>query len=629
MHFGKLLIKLNNVTRIQLRQLEKLKKQLIVAKWSKYFFEICHKNKLIPKHIKIKHRDQGILANHDSFEIKLSLLSLEINNCSNKISKLEQEINIKSIRINQLLSEENIETNLKNDLLLELSAILDKTNKAKEVETKKKIYRLQENSNKSINTGNNNRKCYVNLSDHELSKYEEEFLNLGLNFHVKNKYSKFLKKVNIEILYQDIMDLFEKNEIVIREGLANQLRAEAMKHRFKHTKQIISKELIIAANSLKNNKSIVIKKADKSSCYVILNTKDYETKLNEILKDDNKFIKIKRNKTEDLKKKANKLIDAANATQGDIKFSKIVGDYFPGYIYGNIKTHKENNPCRPIISQIPTPTYNLAKMINNIISPYIPKSYTVNSSSAFVDILSGIEASGTLASLDVESLFTNVPIDKTIDIIINRCYQNDTIKAPKIPQNILKEMLIICTKENIFRNFNGDLYQQIDGIAMGSPLGPSFANFYMGDLEDRLFKIIKKPKMYCRYIDDIFILADNINEIHCLKETFENFSVLKFSIELNKNNELPYLDVLINNDNNVDFKLNVYRKPTNNEMVLDGRSECPTRYKNSVINSFLIRANKICKSEEQFKNEIDHIKKMLINNNYCSELVNDNVKKFE
>ena len=54
MHFGKLLIKLNNVTRIQLRQLEKLKKQLIVAKWSKYFFEICHKNKLIPKHIKIK-----------------------------------------------------------------------------------------------------------------------------------------------------------------------------------------------------------------------------------------------------------------------------------------------------------------------------------------------------------------------------------------------------------------------------------------------------------------------------------------------------------------------------------------------------------------------------------------------
>ena len=346
------------------------------------------------------------------------------------------------------------------------------------------------------------------------------------------------------------------------------------------------------------------------------------------MNDNVKFKKIKRNKTEDIKKKANKLIDAANAVQEDIKFSKIIGDYSPGYIYGNVKIHKINNPLRPIISQIPTPTYNLAKKINNIISPYIPKNYTVNSSSQFVDILLGNEASGILASLDVESLFTNVPIDTTIDIIINRCFHNNYMSAPKISPIILKEMLILCTKECIFKSFNGELYQQVDGIAMGSPLGPTFANFYLGDIEEKIFKITEKPKIYCRYIDDIFLLANNIDEIHKLKEIFEKTSVLKFTIELNKNNELPYLDVLINNENNVDFKLEVYRKSTNNGLVMNGKGECPKRYKESVINSFLIRANKICNTEEKFYNEIDYIKIMLTSNNYNSKLVQESINKF-
>ena len=95
---------------------------------------------------------------------------------------------------------------------------------------------------------------------------------------------------------------------------------------------------------------------------------------------------------------------------------------------------------------------------------------------------------------------------------------------------------------------------------MSSLLGPTFANFYLGDIEDKIFKIIEKPEIYCHYIDDIFILE----KIHQLKEIFEKFSPLKFTIELDKNNELPYLDVLINNNSNIDLKLQVYRKFTNN-----------------------------------------------------------------
>ena len=42
-------------------------------------------------------------------------------------------------------------------------------------------------------------------------------------------------------------------------------------------------------------------------------------------------------------------------------------------------------------------------------------------------------------------------------------------------------------EECIFKSFNGELYQQVDGIAMGSPLGPTFANFYLGDIEEKIF----------------------------------------------------------------------------------------------------------------------------------------------
>ena len=80
---------------------------------------------------------------------------------------------------------------------------------------------------------------------------------------------------------------------------------------------------------------------------------------------------------------------------------------------------------------------------------------------------------------------------------------------------------------------------------MGSVQGPIFSNFYMSDLENRIFNSIKKPPIYLRYVDDILILTNNINEIKILQDTFQKNSVLNFTHELNKNNKISFLDVLI------------------------------------------------------------------------------------
>ena len=74
--------------------------------------------------------------------------------------------------------------------------------------------------------------------------------------------------------------------------------------------------------------------------YVVLNRSDYENKINQILSDTEKFVKINKDPISSLKNSANKIISTLNAAQDCKKISKIIGDYQPGYIYGNVKTHK-------------------------------------------------------------------------------------------------------------------------------------------------------------------------------------------------------------------------------------------------------------------------------------------------
>ena len=100
-----------------------------------------------------------------------------------------------------------------------------------------------------------------------------------------------------------------------------------------------------AAKSLKNNENITIRKADKSNIFVLLNNDDYFQKLNTILVEDkSKFQKIYKDPTLLLKKQANDLISTLNAAKDSVKFSQIIGVFNPGYIYGNVKIHKPNNP---------------------------------------------------------------------------------------------------------------------------------------------------------------------------------------------------------------------------------------------------------------------------------------------
>ena len=84
-------------------------------------------------------------------------------------------------------------------------------------------------------------------------------------------------------------------------------------------------------------------------------------------------------------------------------------------------------------------------------------------------------------SFHVASLFTDVPLEETIETILKRIYVNKEITTD-IPKQEMKELLILCTK-NVHFTFNNETYIQVDGVAMGSPLDRVLAKIFMVELE--------------------------------------------------------------------------------------------------------------------------------------------------
>ena len=129
-----------------------------------------------------------------------------------------------------------------------------------------------------------------------------------------------------------------------------------------------------------------------------------------------------------------------------------------------------------------------------------------------------------------------------------------------------------------------------------------------------------KPTVYCRYVDDILLVIDNINQLEQLKQTFETNSKLKFTFEIETCKQLPFLDTLITRKLH-HLETTVYRKNTNTGDCINYNSICPDKYKTSVIKNFLNRAYAICTNWQLLNEEITRIKQLLVNNDFPNSLI--------
>lgn len=128
-----------------------------------------------------------------------------------------------------------------------------------------------------------------------------------------------------------------------------------------------------------------------------------------------------------------------------------------------------------------TATYNylLAKWLDEKLNPLSTNKYTITDTLFFAKQFKELsfDVDDIMISYDVTTLFTNVPLDYTISLLVDKAFKDNRFcltHGLNISKEVLSELLRISTKEQLLQ-LNDNLYEQIDGVAMGSPLGPLLA----------------------------------------------------------------------------------------------------------------------------------------------------------
>ena len=254
------------------------------------------------------------------------------------------------------------------------------------------------------------------------------------------------------------------------------------------------------------------------------------------------------------------------------------------------------------MSAIKTPTYKLAKFLVPLLEPLTTNMYTIRNSFEFSKEIADQDPGLFMASLDVESLFTNIPLEETISV----CYDSLLSKNAKV-NNINRidfEKLLSAALQNNFFNFEGKIYKQIDGVAVVSPLGPTLANaflcfhgqIWLNECSDEF-----KPAYYRRYVDDIFVLFPSADHL----EKFKNYlnskhRNIRFACEKEHNNSMPFLNVLITRTNN-GFKTSVYHRPTFSGVYSNFNSFISKKYKVDLIFTLLFRTFSVVSNFSRFR----------------------------
>ena len=285
-----------------------------------------------------------------------------------------------------------------------------------------------------------------NFSSRQLSKTENDILSHGLQFALPPTKLDFADHFfSFEQLYSSTFaNGSHKNPHFHR-----QLRhlAHSSFYSFKpcHVHNGLTKDEMQTLKALANDKTIKVLRPDKGSGVVIIDKSDYDTKLLDILGDSTKFEKLATHTNKlrlilKLETKLTRLLGNLKRLQVITRdlYDKLrpIGSYL-GRMYGLPKTHKAGLPLRPMLSALKTFNYNAAKYLVKMLNPLTTNEYTVKDSFTFVNELKNlnVDKNMTMASFDVTSLFTNIPLTETSDIISENCFRTDELPFTILPRN--------------------------------------------------------------------------------------------------------------------------------------------------------------------------------------------------
>ena len=480
-----------------------------------------------------------------------------------------------------------------------------------------------------------------NMSSYRLSFFEKLILCRGLKFSLPQKVSPIEIQASFEKAYWRIEPLLQDADE--KELASSTLRSIALNY-IQRTSPNPPKALVKALNRLKKRDDIVITKPDKGSGVVVMDKPEYIRLLSAASVDNtSKFTHVddKRpkmrgrppkhfhpllQKEKELHETLYQILPDEIANSLSPKSSRLA------HLYGLPKTHKATLSMRPILSATGTYNYNLAKWLEQKLKPLSLNEYTITDAFTFADEIRThtMNEDDILVSYDVTALFTNVPLDETIKILVNKAFTGDWFNKTyglNLQQDQLARLLEIATTNQLFQ-FNGQLYQQTDGVAMGSPLGPLMANVFMCHLEEKLTRGGLMPQLYKRYVDDTLARMPSVDAAAEFLSTLNGLHPsLTFTMELPVDNKIPFIGIEIVK-NGTKLETQVYRKPTNTGLLLHFQSHTDKRYKDSLLQTMIHRAYSLSSTTEAFNAECAKLRSIFSRLDYPMSVIDSAIKKF-
>ncbi|XP_057292667.1 uncharacterized protein LOC130621400 [Hydractinia symbiolongicarpus] len=586
------------------------------------FLESCKVNNVTPNFLNFRVANRNLRNSTAYRKCQLALLDDEIKTKRSRLRVLENTP--------EILKRSLSETLHYIDFLHITTLFLvsnDRSIKRCYDTQQKKLHKLGNNETEHVKVGHDPNKVIFNFSSYKLSDSEKSLLCKGLNFAIppkKLEYASYL--VPFELLMRDINrdDLSNEDKNYIKTRLKDTAFSSYYSYNSNPEKPSLPANEFKALQDLMNRDDI-----------------KHIVAVESLLDDDTKFAKLNIPPGKDI----NYIINIENRLRNSYR-SLLNNSYIdettykklcpsgsnPGVLYGLAKVHK---PCvngvpkfRPILSAIGTPTYKLANFLVPKLVSLTINDYTVKDSFSFASEIVQQNPNCYMASFDVNSLFPNIPLHETIDININEIESNC---IDGIPKKDLKHLHTLATTESIFV-FNGVYYKQIDGVAMGSPLGPTLANIFMCHYENIWLKNCPsefKPIYYRRYVDDIFVLFESREHAQNFYEYINSrHQNIKFTFEEECDKVLPFLDVCVMREGD-SFVTNVYRKPTFSGVYTNFSSFIPMENKHGLIFSLLYRFYHLCSDLNKFHVEISQLKTILGRNVYPSKVFEFCLRSFK
>jgi hypothetical protein len=431
----------------------------------------------------------------------------------------------------------------------------------------------------------------INLSNIHLSKEQLNTLSLGPNYAIEKEPKTYLNNLIIDTemairqLEPKIQNTYRHIAARKIKHITNTNRCNILHKRYQYNMRQIKK-------TLKNNNLTTVR-ADKAKAIVIINKEDLRIKVNNFIRDNN-IHPLSKDPTEYFQKQIQQAIQKCN-----LLIDKHAHKYYlnikPAAPQLNVylKTHKENQPIRPIINNTQAPAYNIAKHMNRRLKNLInlPYTYSALNSQEVAEELTSLVLNEhmRIITMDIKDMYVNLP---TIGILTaTRFWLNKNNVDKKLTEQSIHMTNTILT-QNYFQ-YDNQTYQPHKGIAMGSPISSTMAEIYIQLLEETSIKHcleVKQIIYYRRYVDDILIIYDhNKTNETILTNHFNNMDKhLEFKITTEDNSTINYLDLSIHR-NNSNIDIGIYRKPTETGTIIHATSNHPLEQKMAALNCYIHR----------------------------------------